>query len=72
MLKSVVFEWFHFLHLFINWVSGGKVLGVILEFVGGLGDTFFIFEGPGNKLEFLCILGCPLGSPRLRGYRSGR
>ena len=33
----------YFLHLFMNLVSWGEILGVILESVGGLGDTFSDF-----------------------------
>ena len=36
----LVLERFHVFHLFMNLVSRGKVLGVILEYVGGLGETF--------------------------------
>ena len=38
--KTVVLERFHFFQVFMNLVSRGEVLGVILESVGGLGDTF--------------------------------
>ena len=40
MIKTVVVERFHFFHLFTNLMSGGEVLGVIWESVGGLGGTF--------------------------------
>ena len=43
IVKTVVFEWFHFFHLFTNFVSCGRVSGVILESFGGLGDTFYDF-----------------------------
>ena len=36
----MVVKGFHFFHVFANLVSRGRVLGVILESVGGLGDTF--------------------------------
>ena len=39
-LKIVVLERFYFFNLFMNLVSQGKVLGVILESVCGLGETF--------------------------------
>ena len=36
----MVLERFHVFHLFMNLMSQEKVLGGILESVGGLGDTF--------------------------------
>ena len=43
IVKTVVFEWFHFFHLFIDFVSRGMVLGHILVTLGSLGDTFSDF-----------------------------
>ena len=43
IVKTVVFEWFHFFHLFIDFVSRGMVLGHILLTLGSLGDTFSDF-----------------------------
>ena len=42
-VKTVVFEWFHFFHLFSKLVSGGMILGVILVTFGDLGVTFSDF-----------------------------
>ena len=41
IVKTVVFEWFHFFHLFIDFVSRGMVLGHILV-IGTLGTTLVI------------------------------
>ena len=49
--KTVVFKVFHFFHVFTNLVSRGRVLGVILESVGGLGGTFSHLLGLGESLE---------------------
>ena len=43
IVKALVFEWFHFFHLFSILVSGGMVLGIILVSFGDLGDTFCDF-----------------------------
>ena len=43
IVKTVVFEWFHFFHLFSKLVSQGVVLGVILTPFGDLGETFSDF-----------------------------
>ena len=43
IVKTVVFEWFHFFHLFSKLVSHGLVLGVILTPFGDLGETFSDF-----------------------------
>ena len=43
IVKTVVFEWFHFFHLFSKFVSRGMILGVILKSFGDLGVTFFDF-----------------------------
>ena len=51
--KTVVFEWFHFFHLFSKLMSGGMILGVILVSFSDLGLTFFIFEGLGDRLDIL-------------------
>ena len=40
MVKTVVFEWFHFFHLFIDFVSRGMVLGQIWGSFDDLGETF--------------------------------
>ena len=40
MVKTVVFERFHFFHLFSNLVSRGVVWEVILEAFGDPGGTF--------------------------------
>ena len=63
-IKTVVFEWFHLCHWFINFTSGGKVLGVILESGGGLGDTFFDFWGSWKQVGILMYFGIPPGSPK--------
>ena len=48
----------HFLELFVMVVGALRAVCVVLE-------------GPGNRLEFRCILGPPLGDPRLREYGIG-
>ena len=40
IVKTVVFEWFHFFHLFSNLESRGWDLGHILVSFGDLGGTF--------------------------------
>ena len=40
IVKTMVFEGFHFFHLFTKLVSWGMVLGDIWESVGDLGETF--------------------------------
>ena len=40
IIKTVVFEWFHFFHLFSKLMSGGMILGVIFVSFGDLGETF--------------------------------
>ena len=43
IVKTVVFEWFHFFHLFMNSVSCGRDLAHILVSFGDLGLTFSDF-----------------------------
>ena len=43
IIKTVVFEWFHFFHLFSKLVSAGMVSGVILTPFCDLGVTFSDF-----------------------------
>ena len=43
IVKTVVFEWFHFFHLFSKLMSGGMILGVILVSFSDLGGTFSDF-----------------------------
>ena len=45
-------------------LSGGKVLGVILESVGGLGDTFSDFRGSWKQVGIFMTLGIRPGSPK--------
>ena len=40
------------------------VLGVILESVGGLGDTFSDFRGSWNQVGIFMHFGIPPGSPK--------
>ena len=43
IVKTVVFEWFHFFHLFSKLMSGGMILGVILVSFGDPGETLSDF-----------------------------
>ena len=66
--KTVLFFlWFHFFHLVTNLMSGGWGLGVILESVGLLGDTFSDFVGSWKQLRIFMYFGIPLGSPKAEG-----
>ena len=56
----MVLERFHVVNLFMNFVYRGKVLGVILESVGGLDDTFSHLLGSWVEAWNLMIL---QGSP---------
>ena len=40
IVKTAVFEWFHFFHFVINLVSQGLVSGAFLKTFGDLGETF--------------------------------
>jgi len=65
-VKTVLFEWFHFFHLFTNVVSWGRVWDVVLESFDDLGGTFFlflIFEGIGSRLEIYDFSGIPCEDP---------
>ena len=44
-IRTMVLERFHVFHLFTNFVSPGRVLGVILVAFGDLGHTFSDFGG---------------------------
>ena len=61
----MVFERFHFFHLFTNLMSGGRVLGVVLESVGSLGDTFSDFWGSWKQVGIFMYFGIPPGSPKV-------
>ena len=52
IVNTVVFEWFHFFHLFTDLVPCGRVLGNILVSFGDSGDTYSDFYGYG---EHACI-----------------
>ena len=43
IVKTVVFEWFHFFHLFSKLMSGGMILGVIFVSSSDIGGTFSDF-----------------------------
>ena len=43
IVKTEVFEWFHFFHLFIEFVSRGRVLGHLFVSFGDPGATFSDF-----------------------------
>ena len=45
IIKTLVFEWFYFVHLFSNLMSGGMSLGVIFVSFSDLGGTFSDFWG---------------------------
>ena len=52
IVNTVVFEWFHFFHLFTDLVPCGRVLGHILVSFGDPGTFFLTFTGMGNTLAF--------------------
>ena len=74
IVETVVFEWFYFSHLFIQLVSRGVVLGVILGFVGGLGGIYMILCCFGWLHMVLCgfrwISGVPASEVRIPGATS--
>ena len=46
----MVFEWLHLFHLFINWVSGGKVLGIKSDpFQQSTSQQFPASKGAGGR-----------------------
>ena len=49
-IKTMCFDVIHVFDLFSNLVSGGKVLGVILESVCSLGDIFSHLLGSWRKV----------------------
>ena len=63
----MVFEWFHFFHLFIGFVSWGRDLSDILVSFGDLGDNFSdiwrCWEQAWNLMDFQ---GFPGGAEILR------
>ena len=71
-VKTMCFEWFHVCDLFSNLVSGGKVLDVILESVGSLGDIFSHLLGSWRKVWNLMIFQSPPGRPKAKDTRKVR